>query len=135
MNVQHARQSGLTLIEVLIALAIFAVVAAVVLAMFPTIFKVNGQTRADQAVTIGAKAFMEKVRAAADTKPEFDALTKASLPAMPEASKVNNYSCVGDVNAQPDPALTTGLIKRVTLNCTHTTFPAQDFTLDLGRPQ
>lgn len=129
------RQSGLTLIEILVALAIFTVVAAAVLAMFPTIFKVNGQTRADQAVTIGAKQFMEQARAAMDTQAEYDAVTAASgLPAAPAANTVNNYNCVRTLNAQPDTTLAAGLIKRVTLTCTHSSFAQQVFTLDLGRP-
>ncbi|PJI54139.1 prepilin-type cleavage/methylation domain-containing protein [Methylobacterium radiotolerans] len=130
-----AQSSGLTLIEILVALAIFAVVAAAVLAMFPTIFKVNGQTRADQAVTIGAKQFMEQARAAMDTVTEFDSVTAAaSLPAAPDATKVNNYSCVRALNSQPDPSIAAGQIKRVTLTCTHSTYAQQVFTLDLGRP-
>lgn len=123
------------MIEILVALAIFTVVAAAVLAMFPTIFKVNGQTRADQAVTIGAKQFMEQTRAAMDTVAEFDNVT---LPAVPAASTVNNYSCLANVsnqatdNTAPVPIVT---IKRVTLECTHSAYAQQTFALDLGRPQ
>jgi hypothetical protein len=70
-----------------------------------------------------------------DTQAEYDAVTAASdLPAAPATTTVNNYNCVRSLNAQPDMTLAVGLIKRVTLTCTHTSFAQQVFTLDLGRP-
>ncbi|GHF89458.1 type IV pilus modification PilV family protein [Deinococcus ficus] len=125
------REMGLTLIEVLVALAIFTVVAAAVLAMFPTIFKVNGQTRAEQAVTIGAKQYMEQVRARMDTRAEFDAPV---LPAAPTASQVNNYTCTPTLSNQTSDTAGVVVIKRMTLACTHSTYVKQTFSLDLGRP-
>ncbi|WP_180970042.1 PulJ/GspJ family protein [Deinococcus planocerae] len=119
-------ERGLTLIEVLVALAIFAVVSVAVLATFPAIFKLNGQTRADQAVTVGAKGFMEGVRVRYSTQAGFDTGT---LPPVPSGA---GYTCTGAVANQLGTSPV--LIKRVTLSCTHPSQPTQTFVLDVGRP-
>ncbi|MBB5233828.1 PulJ/GspJ family protein [Deinococcus budaensis] len=127
-------ERGLTLIEVLVAIAMFAVVSVTVLAMFPTIFKLNSQTRADQAVTIGAKQYLESARPSFLTPTTFDAATTTSLAAAPSGTSVNNYTCEREVaNVQTTPAGVV-IIKRLTLRCTHTSQPTQTFTLDFGRP-
>lgn len=127
-------EQGLTLIEVLVAISIFAIVSVAVLSMFPAIFKLNSQTRADQAVTVGAKQFMEQVRANYSSGAGFDAGT---LPPAPAAADVNNYTClptVSDQAATTTGSTTTVIIKRVTLDCTHTSQPRQTFVLDFGKP-
>lgn len=130
---QQAEQ-GLTLIEVLVAISIFAIVSVAVLSMFPAIFKLNSQTRADQAVTVGAKQYLESVRVNFSTRAQFDAATTAALSAAPSGSDVNGYTCergVQDIPGVPGGAI---IIKRVTLTCTHTSQPEQTFVLDFGRP-
>lgn len=121
----NGRQRGLTLIEVLVSIAIFAIVSVAVLAMFPTIFKLNSKTRADQAVTISAKQFMENLRVKYSTRAGFD---NGALPDNPS-------DCTGTVNNQPISSLPAGTIKRVTLTCTPPNQPTQTFVLDLGRPE
>ena len=124
-------ERGLTLIEVLVALAIFAVVSVSVLAMFPSIFKLNGQTRADQALTVEAKKFMEGVRTNYSTQTGFDAGT---TPTAPSGDGVNGYTCTAEINDQPFADVPAGSLKRVALTCTHPSQPTQSFALDLGRP-
>lgn len=126
-------EQGLTLIEVLVAISIFAIVSVAVLAMFPAIFKLNSQTRADQAVTIGAKQYLESVRPEFSTTAKFDAVTTTSLPAGPSGTSVNNYTCERAVE-MPTTAAGIVIIKRLTLRCTHTSQPTHTFTLDFGRP-
>lgn len=123
------RQQGLTLIEVLVSLAIFAIVSVAVLAMFPTIFKLNSQTRADQAVTISAKQFMENVRVNYSTKAGFDAGT---MP--PKPSDCSTPTVTDQLSATSGMA-TMVVVKRVSLTCTPTNQPTQTFVLDLGRPE
>ncbi|MCP2015022.1 prepilin-type N-terminal cleavage/methylation domain-containing protein [Deinococcus sp. HSC-46F16] len=130
---QRAEQ-GLTLIEVLVALAIFTIVSVAVLSMFPAIFKLNSQTRADQAVTVGAKQYMESVRTNFSTSTLFDTATTASLPPAPSGNEVNGYTCERGVTDVPNPTGGLTIIKRVTLTCTHTSQPEQTFVLDFGRP-
>lgn len=125
------REQGLTLIEVLVAISIFAIVSVAVLSMFPAIFKLNGQTRADQAVTIGAKQFMEQARANFSTSSGF---TAGTLPSAPAATTVNNYDCEPSVANQQSDAAGVVMVKRVTLDCTHSSQPRQIFVLDFGRP-
>lgn len=124
-------EQGLTLIEVLVALAIFTIVSVAVLSMFPAIFKLNSQTRADQAVTIGAKQFMEQARVNFSSTSGF---TAGTLPSAPAAATVNNYTCEPSVTNQQSDTAGVVIIKRVTLDCTHTSQPQQTFVLDFGRP-
>lgn len=124
-------EQGLTLIEVLVALSIFAIVSVAVLSMFPAIFKLNNQTRADQAVTVGARQFMEEARVNFATPAGFEAGT---LPDAPAAGTVNGYTCTRKVD--PVGGTTPPIIKRVTLTCEHTTQSPKklEFSLDFGRP-
>ncbi|ACO45249.1 type II secretion system protein [Deinococcus deserti] len=125
------RTCGFSLVEVLVALAIFSVVSAAVLALFPSIFQLNSQTRADQSVTIAARHYLERVRTQYSTQSGFDA---ATLPAAPAADTLNNYTCTPAVSTRPIPALADGQIKRVTLSCSHASQPTLTFVLDFGRP-
>ncbi|MFC4638986.1 PulJ/GspJ family protein [Deinococcus hohokamensis] len=125
---------GLTLMEVLVAIALFAVVSVAALALFPTVFRVSGQTQADQAVTIAAKQYMEQARVLYSTQTGFDS---GALPSAP-ASHLGGYTCTAPAataqaqNTAVTPPL--ALIKRVTLTCTKPSAPPLTFSLDLGRP-
>lgn len=124
---------GLTLIEVLVAIALFAIVSVAALALFPTVFRVNGQTQADQAVTMAAKKFMEQVQVLYSTRTGFDAGTLPSAP----ASSLGGYTCAAPTataQAQNSGVAPLTLIKRVSLTCTRTNEPPLTFSLDLGRP-
>ncbi len=134
MNRTQQAQAGLTLIEVLIALAIFTVVAMAVLGVLPGLFRVNRSNQNDQAVTVAAKAFMETVRTTYSVQTTFDAGT---LPAAPDASLLGGLTCTP---TQTNPVTTwltpagTPQVRRVTLTCAGSGQPTYTFTLDVGRP-
>lgn len=128
------REAGLTLIEVLIALAIFTVLSIAVLSVLPTLFKVNRSNQNDQAVTVAAKAFMESVRTSYSAQSTFDAGT---LPAAPDTSLMGGLTCTtSQTNPVPTWVTASGspMLRRVTLSCTGTGQPNYAFTLDFGRP-
>lgn len=128
------REAGLTLIEVLIALAIFTVLSVAVLGTLPILFKVNRSTQNDQAVTVAAKAFMESVRTGYSTQGTFDAGT---LPASPDTSLMGGLTCAA-TQSNPVAAWVSPsggpMLRRVTLTCKGTGQPDYTFTLDFGRP-
>lgn len=130
---KRAAERGLTLIEVLVAIAIFAIVSVAVLAMFPTIFKLNSQVRSDQAVTIAAKQFMENTRTTYTSNTSFQQGTDG-LPAAPTPG--NGYTCTRSASSQLNSTVTPSevLIQRVTLLCQRTGQPSYTFVLDLGKP-
>lgn len=141
---------GLTLVEVLVSIALFAVLSMAVLGALPGILKVNRQTRDDLGVTIPAKAYLEGARATFNDplvsvdptngqrttagQTNFDA---ATLPTLPDSSQMNGYTC--------DPVLTTLVtspaatgavvtIRRLTLTCTQPAKATQTFVVDFARP-
>lgn len=137
-------QSGLTLLEVLVSIAIFGMLSIAILGVYPHIFKTNGQTRDDQVVTIQAKRYLEKVQinygdliaynkaaSAGTPKKELSALV---LPALPASSEVNGYTCGATTTNKQTTSSGTVLILRVELKCTRTNAPQQKFWIDLGRP-
>lgn len=130
---KHAAESGLTLIEVLVAIAIFAIVSVAVLSMFPAIFKLNSQARSDQAVTIAAKQFMENARTTYISNASFQQGTDG-LPAAPTPG--NGYTCTRSANPQLNSTTTPTevLIQRVTLACEKSGQTSYTFVLDLGKP-
>ncbi|WP_155298268.1 prepilin-type N-terminal cleavage/methylation domain-containing protein [Deinococcus kurensis] len=134
MNRPHPAQAGLTLIEVLIALAIFTALSVAVLGLLPTLFQVNRSNQNDQAVTVAAKAFMESVRTTYSAQAAFDAGT---LPATPDTSLMGGLTCAA-TQANPVAAWVTPaggpMLRRVTLTCAGTGQPTYTFTLDVGRP-
>ncbi|UBV42069.1 prepilin-type N-terminal cleavage/methylation domain-containing protein [Deinococcus taeanensis] len=128
------KDAGLTLIEVLVALAIFTALSVAVLGLLPTLFKVNRQNQNDQAVTVAAKAFMESVRTAYSVQSTFDA---GSLPAAPGAGLLNGLTCTA-TQSNPVPTWVSPssgpLLRRVTLSCAGNGQPTYTFSLDFGRP-
>lgn len=138
---KRAVERGLTLIEVLVAIAIFTIVSVAISAMFPTIFKLNRQAGQDQAVTVAAKQVMEQVRVAyTDTTKDASGQTKFEsgyLPPMPATTTVNGYTCTGTSVDQPvvvGATSYTGMMRRITLSCTRSDDPTYTYTLDLGNP-
>ncbi|GGR98062.1 PulJ/GspJ family protein [Deinococcus sedimenti] len=131
---RNSAAAGLTLIEVLVALAIFTVLSVAVLGSLPTLFKVNRSNQNDQAVTVAAKAFMESVRTNLSTRAAFDA---GVLPAAPDTSLMGGLTCTPtQSNPVPTWVTLTGSpqVRRVTLTCEGSGQPTYTFTLDVGRP-
>lgn len=145
-----ARSSGLTLVEVLVSIAIFTVLSVAVLGSLPGILKVNRQTREDQGVTVPAKAYLENVRSTFNDPVEtIDPVTGKSttagqtnfdngtLPALPDSTKMNGYTCTSTPSNQVTTPAETGsvvTVKRITLACTKTSSPTQTFVADYERP-
>ncbi|WP_189069920.1 type II secretion system protein [Deinococcus radiotolerans] len=127
-------EAGLTLMEVLVALAIFTGLSVAVLGLLPTLFKVNRSNQTDQEVTVAAKAYMESVRTAYSVQAAFDAGT---LPAAPDTGLLGGLTCTPS-QSNPVAAWTTPaggpLLRRVTLSCSGSGQPTFTFTLDFGRP-
>ena len=119
---------GLTIIEVLIAVAILAVLAVATLTAIPTFFRLNQVTTEDQAVTAHARTFMETLRSQWSDPAAFAA---ELLPVLPAPV---GYGCEATVS-DPDPGAP-GIRKRVTLACTRSAGEgAYSFIVELGRPK
>jgi prepilin-type N-terminal cleavage/methylation domain-containing protein len=150
--VTAASSQGLTLVEVLVSIAIFAILSIAVLSSLPGILKVNRQSRDDQGVTVAGKAYLENVRTLwSDPRTVIDPVTGTSttigqtnfdvgtLPASPDSSKTNGYTCAPlpapsiQVVSPPETGSVT-MVKRLTLTCTLTGQPTQVFVVDLERP-
>ena len=145
--------AGLTLIEVIVSIAIFAMLSIAVLGSLPGILKVNSSTRDDQGVTVSAKAYLENVRAkfnendplTTTTDPATGKVTTAgqtnfdagTLPTVPSSSQMNGYTCAPVMTTLVTTPATTGAIvtvRRMTLTCTQTAKPTQTFVVDFARP-
>lgn len=128
-------KNGFTLLETLVAVAIFTIMMTAIMSMFPTVFKVNRQTRADQSTTIAAKSYMEQMRTHLSSTANFD--SNSTLPA-PAASSTDGYTCTPSMTQVQGGITTKGvavpLIQRVTLSCARTGESTLIFTEDFGRP-
>lgn len=141
---------GLTLVEVLVSIALFAALSMAVLGALPGFLKVNRQTRDDQGVTVSAKAYLEGARATFNDplvsidptngqrttagQTNFDAGT---LPGVPDSGQMNGYTCEPVLTPLVTSPATTGAvvtIRRLTLTCTQTAKPTQTFVVDFARP-
>lgn len=145
---RHSADAGLTLIEVLVALTLFAVISMAVLGMLPGVLRINSQTRNDQGVTVAAKQYLEKARAKFNDPEINPATNKAygleafvlgstALPAVPSSSEMNGYACTAGLSDQLTSPGSTGslvMVRRLSLECTRSAQPTQTFVVDLGRP-
>ena len=57
----HTKSDGLSLVEVLVAIAMLAIISASVVAFLPTIVNVNRAASSEQRVTATSKRFFERV--------------------------------------------------------------------------
>lgn len=131
-------QAAFTLLETLVAVAIFMILLLAVMNVFPGVFKLNAQTRGDQSVTIAAKAYMEQARIDMTDSAKFEAGT---LPTKPATSTTAGYDCTPTTSVPLSKTETSGsttvtvkLIRRVTLTCKKQGVADQVFTLDFGQP-
>lgn len=137
-------QAAFTLLETLVAVAIFMILLLAVMNVFPGVFKLNAQTRGDQSVTIAAKAYMEQVRIDFNTPdspttspPTFTKFQNGTLPTKPATSTTAGYDCTPtsqQLDATGTPTTASPSIRRVTLTCTKQGVADQVFTLDFGQP-
>ena len=127
---KQGAQAGFTLVEVLVAIALFSVVSTAVLGLFPGLLAQSVRSRAEQAVTAAAKQFMEDGRAAYEDAATFDA-GAPGLPAAPDPGQ--GYRCSRGAAAQLSDGATV-LLRRVTLSCAKADQATYTFSLDLGRP-
>lgn len=75
-----ARRNGLTLVEILVAIAILAIVSASVAGIFASIARVNRDATLEQQATVNAKAYFEDVQRHVR---DGGAITVAALPSVP----------------------------------------------------
>ena len=123
------RQQGFTVIEVLVAIAAFAVLAAGALSLLPGLFRINAQSQGDQSVTLTAKSFFEQARNAWSTQAAFDAPAALPAPVNP-----TGYACTAS-HAATVVAGAVAHVRRVTLECAPGYTGAQAYVTDYGRPQ
>ena len=122
------RQRGFTVVEVLIAIAFFSLLAAGALSVLPGLFRVNAQAQGDQSVTLSAKSFFEQARNAWSTQAAFDGPAALPAPVNP-----TGYACTAS-HAATVVAGAVAHVRRVTLECAPGYTGAQAFVTDYGRP-
>lgn len=123
----HAGEQGFTIIEMLIAVAILAVIATSISTFLLSNVRHSGKLQAYQKLSTAAKAHMEEVRRDWAEKGKFGNLS--ALPAVPD-------NCARSV-AQPSVTVA-GVTKvvnsrQVTLSCTLNGF-TQAFSLEIPEP-
>ncbi|CAM3680817.1 hypothetical protein DESA109040_19735 [Deinococcus saxicola] len=137
---QHP-ESGLTIIELLVAISIFLVIVTFVLAALPNLFQINRRTGTAQTVSIYATSVIEQTRRswltktapvapATDAYPLFTAGTlPTTLPAAPAG-----LSCTAPAVSTQGTATPPGR-RRITVTCTPTGFSAISYVAEIGRPE
>lgn len=133
-------EAGLTIVELLIALALFMVLITVILPTLPQMFGVNRSTLSSQAVNLYAKGVIEQTGglwlrrdpspSAADPYPALVAGTlPATLPAAPAGVSCQPPSSVAVGTATPVSR------RRLTVSCTSAATGTLTFIAEIGRPQ
>jgi prepilin-type N-terminal cleavage/methylation domain-containing protein len=120
-------QRGMTVIEVLIAMAILAIVSAAIVSAMPTVSAVNRAAVDSLDVTVVAKSYFEVVAKEWDTRTAFDAAV------LPAASSTAARTCSA-TTMNPDGTLSPPIRRRVELRCVATGAAPQVFWIELGRP-
>ncbi|WP_221088734.1 prepilin-type N-terminal cleavage/methylation domain-containing protein [Deinococcus aquaedulcis] len=112
---------GFTVIEVLVALAIFVLMMSVLLTMLPSLAQTNTAARDQQRVTLAARSYFEAVRSAMAVNFNADPRAIAvpntgdglSCPTKTVQTTLQ-YTAVSPTGS----ASTTDVLKRVSLGCT-----------------
>ncbi|ACO45510.1 type II secretion system protein [Deinococcus deserti] len=112
-------QSGFTLIEILVSMAIFAIISASVMTFLPALTKSNGATNDQQRVTLVAKAFFEEARSRLRTN-FADTLSTVTVP-----TNDNGLICTKSMSTLHSD------LKRVKLSCALNS-KTYTFSLDVG---
>jgi len=121
------------MVELLVAMALFAIITAASASFLPGIFATSRQTKLDQTATTSLKTYFESVRQTWSNTAAFDLSVAATgFPATP-------WGCNAPSVSDPDnrPAGSTVVRRRVTLVCgatTSTGFRSNSFIAEFGRP-
>ena len=132
----RSRTGGLTLIEMLVAIAMLGVLATSTVAFLTTLPKVNRQTSDDQGVTIAAKTYIEDAKASWSDATNFD---NGTLPTVTDAKyQASGYTCTAATATVDTTTLPVPRLKRVTFTCTGTRSDVAgrvySFVAQVGRP-
>lgn len=132
--------SGLTLVEVMVAVAIFAILIGAILPIFTGLFRVNRDTVNIQTVGSYAQSVAEQTRAlwltgvtpVAPSTDSYPAFTAGQLP-TPLPAPPANVSCAAPLVEAVGSAIPVGR-RRLTVTCTPAGKPAIVFVIEIGRP-
>lgn len=133
---------GLTLIEVLVALAIFSIIVVSVLGIMPGIYRTNGSTRDAQEANNYARSVTESFRIhwmtpttpAAGSTDRYPAFTAGTLPTLPATP--TGLTCDTPVVANKTPGVSPTTRRSVSLTCTTKQGNKKaTYTVEFGRPE
>lgn len=136
------KSSGFTLVEMLVAIALLAIIGAALVTFLPTIVTLNRTATVDQGTTVFAKRFFENVRRSWQVSGNFDSGTiivknadgteQTLVLSGTETNVASSTGCTA-VAADPDSGVYTPPVrKRVALACQNGT---STFVAEFGRPQ
>ncbi|MFC4636735.1 type II secretion system protein J [Deinococcus hohokamensis] len=124
------KNDGFTIIEILVALAIFAVVMATLLAVLPSLASTNTRSRDQQRVTLAAKSYFENVRSAMAVNFNADP-TVITVPGLGNGLSCPTKTVNPILQYTPTGSTTPKVVlKRVSLGCTLNGRPYA-FSLDI----
>lgn len=109
----RARKAGFTVIEILVSVALLAVVVSLTLSLLPGFARVNSMTADEQRVTLVSKSYFEQAAAFYASSANYDSAaplpenTTGGLTCRTPATTTLSSDAGGQVN-----------LKRVTLTCT-----------------
>ncbi|MFD1734848.1 type II secretion system protein J [Deinococcus malanensis] len=119
------KEQGFTLIEILVALAIFSIVVAAIITMLPGLATTNSRTRDDQ-VLLAAQGYFEQVRG--ELRNNFDStLSTVTVPGVG-----SGLSCTTTTPVDLETLNGQSALKRVKLSCT-INGKTHNFSLDIAR--
>lgn len=129
------KSSGFTLVEMLVAIALLAIIGAALVTFLPTIVTLNRNSTGEQEITVDAKRFFESVRQAWQDGGHFEAGT---IPIENEDGTEETVALEGyavsdacTVSVMDPDAGSPGIRKRVTLTCDGVSTP---FIAEFGNP-
>lgn len=132
------KNQGFTLIEILVAIAILAVISLAVGALFPPVMRLNATSTGEQRATLASKAYFEALRGELRDNTKFDnaatTVANTAVPGTDTALVCTKDTTPTNVVAVPlvKGGAEVGVLKRFTLSCAiqNRTYA---FTLDIAR--
>ncbi|GGL79266.1 hypothetical protein GCM10010840_16410 [Deinococcus aerolatus] len=134
-------ESGLTLVEVMVAVGIFAVLIGAILPIISDLFRVNRdtvnvQTIGSYAQSVGEQTrtlWLTRVTPVAPSTDAYPSFTAGQVP-NPLPSPPANVSCAAPLVEAVGSASPVGR-RRLTVTCTPPGKPAMVFVIEIGRPE